>query len=299
MVNNKQLSTLAREYFGGLAHVHTLLSNHRGHRESDLSAVQFVDSLVAARLAGTDTAPLQYILFNEHPSDPSEPRQLGPLSLRGRQLLKQRHQLTLRGARVLHGLEVSLLPNGQTDLTPRLADNCTLVIASRHALPANTEHDPQAIMKLFYEACDNPSVDVLGHPQRYIEDCAGVDWSAIFRRAASTGTAVEINLNCYPKSIAPSEQQQFWVDWLRQLAASQAHCFIGTDIHHHLQLDEFIYEWQHLDAPSHNDNQLARFIKALYHAEITPERIITSTEDRLKAWLAMDKSARRTVPLEK
>ncbi len=297
MVTGESLSELAGQYFGGLAHCHTILSNHKGHRESNLTAERLVQVLIEARLTGSPTAPLQYVMLNEHPSDPSHPQRLGRFSLRAQQLLRQRRRRTIHHVPVLHGLEVSLLASGHTDLTPRLADDCAMVIASRHTLPPPEERDPAAIMALFRQACYNPHVDVLGHPPRYIEDLAKVNWLQVFAWAAETGTAVEVNLNVFPTRAASPLQQNFWQAWLKNLAASKAHLSIGTDIHNQDQLNGFIVQWRSLEhANRHPDNQLARLLQALAGAGINPNRVITSSYDRLTAWLGLDKTERAQLP---
>ena len=287
------LPELARAYFAGLPHTHTVLSNHPGHHESDLSVDRLVERLVEARLAGSPHAPLQYIMLNEHPSDPMKPRRLGPLSLRGRQLLHQRRRLVVQHVPMLYGLEVSLLPQGRTDLTPRLADHCAVVIASRHALPPELEREPAAITQMFEQACLHQGIDVLGHPPRYIEDSPTVDWARIFAAAAASGTAVEVNLNSYPGANGSAMQHTFWKRWLRLLARSQADVFLGLDIHNTYQVDEFILQWRSLERPAtHAENHLARFLNGLVEARIKPERVITADYDRLLTWLQMDKSER-------
>src|SRR4051812_17640555 len=93
----QDLESLARAYFGGLAHNHTLLSNHPGHHESDLTMDRFVGALVEAGLAGAEGAPIGYVMFNEHPSDPARPRRLMPWSQRARRLLQQRRRAQVAG----------------------------------------------------------------------------------------------------------------------------------------------------------------------------------------------------------
>jgi histidinol phosphatase-like PHP family hydrolase len=293
MVNPAALPQLARQYIGGLAHAHTVLSNHKGHHESDLSVDRLVETLVQARLAGSPEAPLQYVMLNEHPSDPARPQRLGRLSLRGRRLLRQRRRPLVHHVPLLYGLEVSMLADGTTDLTPRLADRCALVVASRHALPAASERDPAAITELFRHACQHPAIGVLGHPPRYIEDLAEINWPRIFGWAADTGTAVEVNLNAFPGHDASAMQQAFWRRWLRALAASDAPVFIGTDIHNQYQLDEFILQWRSLERPAgQRDNHLARFVSALAEARLKPAQVVTADSGRLMAWLQMDKADR-------
>jgi histidinol phosphatase-like PHP family hydrolase len=291
-----KLSRLAHQYIGGLTHAHTVLSNHPSHRESDLTVDRIVDTLSDADLAGTAESPLQFILLNEHPSDPARPHRLSRFSPRGRQLLAQRRRQMVGRVPIMYGLEVSLLPQGGTDLTPRLADHCAMVIASRHSLPRRTEHSPSAIMDLFYAACHNPSVDVIGHPARYIENESEVDWPQVFDWAAGTGTAIEVNLNNFSLAQLEELPRQFWSVWLKELAESKAAVFIGTDLHNQLQLDTFVSQWRNLDhREGRQENSLARFVAALDHAGIKPGRVVSAELHRLQAWLAIDKVDRARV----
>lgn len=300
VARHERLSEVAKQYIAGLTHAHTVLSNHKGHRESDLSVDRLVQTLVEANLAGSDDAPLQYLMLNEHPSDPARPRRLGRLSLRGRRLLQQRRRPDIMHVPMFYGLEVSLMANGATDLTPRLADHCALVIGSRHALPDKVERDPDSIMSLFELACRNPVVEVLGHPPRYIEDLNSIDWVQVFRWAAETGTAVEVNMNAFPAAAGTRLQHHFWKKWLRTLARSKADVFIGTDLHNQYQLDEFILQWRSLNREaSRLENHLARFLEALIEAGIKPEKVVTSTYERFTDWLQIDKAKRTRLPLDK
>lgn len=286
------LPELARVYFGGLTHAHTVLSNHTGHRESDLTVDRIVATMTDAGLVRDNDSPFEYIMLNEHPSDPATPRKLGRFSPRGRRLLKQRRRPVVGTVPILYGLEVSFLPNGSTDLTPRLNDNCALVIASRHSLPRSSEHNTEAITELFENGCLSPVIGVLGHPPRYIENNPKVNWKRIFKTAAKTGTAIEINLNTFPNSESDLTQHKFWEQWLYLLAQSKAPVFIGTDLHNHLQLGTFIYEWGNIGQNHPEYNHLAAFVTALDKAGISPRQVVTSSYSTLTEWLALDKAGR-------
>ncbi len=298
MVGN-HLPELARLYFGGLTHAHTVLSNHTGHRESDLTIDRIVATMAEAGLVREDGAPFEYIMLNEHPSDPARPRRLGRFSPRGRRLLRQRRRPVVGGVPILYGLEVSFLPNGQTDLTPRLNDNCALVIGSRHALPKSSEHKTDAITELFELACHSPVVGVLGHPPRYIENNSKVNWKQIFKTAAKTGTAIEVNLNTFPDSESDMSQHIFWERWLKLLADSKAPVFIGTDLHNHLQLGSFIHEWGNLGQHHPEYNHVAAFVNALHKAGIDPTQVVTASLEGFSEWLALDKAGRAKLCLMK
>jgi hypothetical protein len=174
-----------------------------------------------------------------------------------------------------------------------------LVIASRHALPHDIEHDATAITELFEAGCNSPTVGVLGHPPRYIETHNDIDWAHIFEVAAQTGTAIEINMNSFPDDKGDALQFEFWDRWLKLLAASDAPIFIGTDLHNQYQLNTFIYEWQHLNEDLDHYSHLHAFIHALDRAGVKPEQVVTANYDRLTAWLALDKFSRSTLHLSR
>jgi hypothetical protein len=143
-------------------------------------------------------------------------------------------------------------------------------------------------------------VEVLGHPPRFIEDLPEVDWSQVFKWAAQTGTAIELNLNAFPRVESSHLQKRFWTGWLRDLAASKAWVFIGADLHNQFQLDEFVLQWQSLGhEASRHENHLARFLKAIHAAKLSPERVVTASYDSLSTWLQMDKATRARLRLKK
>lgn len=299
MVSRSRLE-LAKAYFGGLSHTHTVLSNHLGHRESNLSVDKIVQTLSDAGLVKNEDAPLQFILFNEHPSDPAHPRRLGRFSRRANRLIHQRRRPVVGTVTLLYGLEVSILPDGTTDLVPRLSDNSSLVIASRHKLPKRIERDPTSIRELFRAALQNPAIDVIGHPARYIENIAELDWPDFFAEAAASGTAIEINFNAFPEYWDFQDRIDFWEKWLRDLAQSNAPIFIGSDIHNRRQLRRFCAEWGALSQPGSvpKNNILARFVMALDEAGIDPAQVINAEKDSFFEWLALDKASRAKLCLD-
>ncbi|MDB5178562.1 MAG: polymerase/3-5 exonuclease PolX [Patescibacteria group bacterium] len=290
--NATSLGAQTRAYLGGLAHLHTRLSNHPNHHESDLTVKMLVRRLTAAGLCGRPDAPLEYLMYNEHLSDPGRPRPLRRLSLRVQRLLHQRRRTAVDGVPVLFGLEVSMLADGQTDLTPQLARHRTAVIASRHHLPSELEHDPAAIAHSFLAACQDPNVDVLGHPMRYIED-VDVKWPEIFAWAHTTGTAVEVNANLFWQELETSAGRAFWQRWLGQLGQSRALVFLGLDIHNLAQAEQLVRLWQSADKGE--PNELSTLLQMLQEANIGPERVVTSTYERLQRWLSIDKAERPQV----
>jgi DNA polymerase (family X) len=88
------------------------------------------------------------------------------------------------------GLEVDILADGTLDLRNDFLAQLDWVCASIHSgfSKDNTER--------LIRACRNPYVNCLGHPSGRLigkRDAYKVDWSALFKEAAKTGTAIEIN----------------------------------------------------------------------------------------------------------
>jgi histidinol phosphatase-like PHP family hydrolase len=283
---------LVEKYMGGLAHVHTRLSNHPGHVESDQSLKSFVDALVEYGLAGHPASPLRFVMINDHVSNPVRPRLLSWRGLRARLLKRRTWRGEVLGVPVYYGFEASMLPDGAIDLPWQLAEHSTLVIASRHRIPADIEQNARALHSLFERACTNPVVDVLGHPARNIEGLRGMDWPGLFALAADTGTAVEVNLNTYPDERREPARAAFWTRWLSELERSEADVFFGADIHNTWQRERFIQDWRTLSHPQIH-NQLASAVQAVARAGIKPERVVTADAKRFADWLGLDKRERR------
>jgi len=283
----KSYAHLVRSYVGGLAHVHTRLSNHPGHHESDLTIESLVAMLRKNHQWSPGRAPLEYILFNEHSSNPDQPKTLGWLSLRAWQL-RRRRPASEGGIPLFYGLEVSLLAGGETDLVPRLDDGRVVVIASRHRLPADAERDSGAIMELFERACFNRCVNVIGHPARNIEDLAAVNWARVFEFAAESGTAIEVNVNTFPRAETEGARMQFWTKWMELLGQSEAQVFMGMDLHNTIQVRRLSEQWALLEDTG-RFNSLRECVRLMAGSGIGPERVVNRNMAALREWMALDK----------
>lgn len=101
--------------------------------------------------------------------------------------------------RILPGCELNILANGKLDVPDEILAELDVVIASVHSSFAQ----PKEVMtERILAAIENPHVDILAHPTTrllgYREEI-NVDWEHIYRRAAETGTALEIN--SYPQRL--------------------------------------------------------------------------------------------------
>jgi hypothetical protein len=144
------------------------------------------------------------------------------------------------------------------------------------------------------QACAHPAVDVIGHPARHIEGLRGMDWPGLFRMAAETGTAIEVNANNYPDGRHEPGRERFWAEWLQELERSGADVFLGSDIHNRIQRERFVSGWRTLGDP-HRPNALAECAVALAEAGIEPRRVVNADYRRFLEWLALDKRARANV----
>jgi DNA polymerase (family 10) len=118
-------------------------------------------------------------------------------------MLTQRKQLrALAGGPVagkmelLHGTELNIDPDGEVDWGPDFLAQFDVCVASVHShFTQSTEEITQRLLR----ACENPYVNVIGHPttrQLGRRGSIDPDWDAVFSAAARTGTAMEIN--AYP-----------------------------------------------------------------------------------------------------
>jgi len=119
-------------------------------------------------------------------------------------MLAQREQVRRLGASLaapadgepmvlLHGTELNIAPDGTVDWPAEFLDGFDICVASVHS---HFDQPPAAMTRRFVTACENPHVNVIGHPlarrigQRPPVD---VDLPELFRACARTGTALEVN----------------------------------------------------------------------------------------------------------
>ncbi|MEU6254805.1 DNA polymerase/3'-5' exonuclease PolX [Streptomyces sp. NPDC047043] len=97
------------------------------------------------------------------------------------------------GLRLLHGTELNIGPDGEVDWPEEFLAGFDLCVASVHS---HFNQDRKALTRRIVRACENPYVNVIGHPTtRIIGKRPGIDadLDAVFAACARTGTALEIN----------------------------------------------------------------------------------------------------------
>lgn len=133
------------------------------------------------------------------------------------------------GFRVLSGIEVDILADGSLDLPDDILAERDIVVASIHS---GFRQDRKQLTDRVLKAMENPHVDVVGHPTgRLLGRRApySIDMDQIIRRAAATGTVLEINAS--PDRLDINEV------YARQAMSSGVRMAVNTDAHSQAELD--------------------------------------------------------------
>jgi DNA polymerase (family 10) len=97
------------------------------------------------------------------------------------------------GLELLHGTELNIGPDGSVDWDADFLDGFDICVASVHS---HFEQSRAEMTRRFVAACENPHVNVIGHPtarRMGKRPPVEVDFGELFRACARTGTALEIN----------------------------------------------------------------------------------------------------------
>jgi DNA polymerase (family X) len=110
-------------------------------------------------------------------------------------ILAQREELRRISSsmRLLHGTELNIAPDGSVDWDEEFLAGFDICVASVHS---HFGMDRAAMTRRFVAACENPRVNVIGHPlTRKIgrRPPVDVDLGELFAACARTGTALEVN----------------------------------------------------------------------------------------------------------
>jgi DNA polymerase (family X) len=135
------------------------------------------------------------------------------------------------GFRLLHGCELEITIDGRLDYEDELLERFDVVVASLHV---GRRQPREQLMARYEVALRSPHVDILAHPSgRKIgrRPDLDLDWDAFYRRAAETGTFLEIN----------GSEDRLDLDDERIRVAREAGCRFTIDSDAHDPT-----EWQHL-----------------------------------------------------
>ena len=150
-------------------------------------------------------------------------------------MLAQRARLAALASSMvlLHGTELNIAPDGSVDWDEDFLSGFDMCVASVHS---HFDQDRRAMTKRFIVACENPCVNIIGHPlTRKIgrRPPVDVDLGELFRACARTGTALEVN--------ASPARLDLPGDYIRQARDAGVKFAIDTDAHSFGDLENMKY----------------------------------------------------------
>jgi len=131
----------------------------------------------------------------------------------------------LKDFKVLKGVEVDILKNGDLDFEDELLDQLDFVIASIHSHFNLQEEEMTARI---IKAVKNPHVNLIGHPRGRMlggREPYAVDLEKVIAAAAEYNTALEIN--------ASPQRLDLNGEWARKVKKAGGKISINTDAHHY------------------------------------------------------------------
>lgn len=159
------------------------------HTHTDLTdGIASLEDMVAAAHA----RGYSYYAVTDHAPDLAMQRMTLEKALEQREQL-HRLQSKYPDMRLLHGSELNIAPDGSVDWPAEVLEGFDVCVASVHS---HFTQSREEMTRRFVTACENPHVHIIGHPTtRKIGGRPPVDadWDEVFRVAARTGTAMEID----------------------------------------------------------------------------------------------------------
>lgn len=163
----------------GDLHIHTDWSD--GHDSIESMAT-------AARNLG-----YQYLAVTDHSKGLGIAHGLNEERLRAQMSEIRRLNERLNSIRILTGIEVDIRADGSLDFPDEILGELDVVIAAIHSsLSQGQDRMTQRVLR----AIENPNVDIIAHPTCRLlgqREPIALDLETIFRAAAQTGTALEVN----------------------------------------------------------------------------------------------------------
>jgi DNA polymerase (family 10) len=159
------------------------------HTHTDLTdGVSSLEDMVAAA-AGRG---YEYYAITDHAPD------LVMHRMTDEKMLAQREQIhglgeSAAGLTLLHGSELNIGPDGTVDWPAEFLAGFDICVASVHS---HFGQPREEMTRRFVRACENPHVNIIGHPLTRIigrRAPVDVDLDELFAACARTGTALEIN----------------------------------------------------------------------------------------------------------
>ena len=160
------------------------------HTHTDLTdGVASLETMAdAARRRG-----YEYYAVTDHAPDLIMQRMTDEKMLAQREQVRALDAHLTGGLVLLHGTELNIGPDGSVDWDADFLAGFDICVASVHS---HFEQSRAEMTRRFVAACENPHVNVIGHPttrRMGKRPPVEVDFGELFRACARTGTALEIN----------------------------------------------------------------------------------------------------------
>ncbi|HEY6791377.1 MAG TPA: DNA polymerase/3'-5' exonuclease PolX [Trebonia sp.] len=137
------------------------------------------------------------------------------------------------GMTLLHGSELNIAPDGSVDWDEDFLSGFDMCVASVHS---HFDQDKKEMTRRFIAACENPRVNVIGHPlTRKVgrRPPVDVDLAELFKACARSNTALEVN--------ASPQRLDLPADHIRAAVDAGVKFAIDTDAHAIGDLDNMPY----------------------------------------------------------
>jgi len=146
--------------------------------------------------AARDEFGMEYLALSNHAFDPAvlEPdyEDVRKRVLAEASGIRKINRESNLGIELLTGVEANILPGGRLDVDDKTLSELEVVIAAKHPFPEGQM--AKEVKNDFLEVLGSPFVNILGHPNRWIEGLNLQDWEEVFAAAVANGVAVEINV---------------------------------------------------------------------------------------------------------
>lgn len=188
-------------------HVHTLAS---GHAYSTLGEIAREAAGKGLRLVG---------MTDHGPALPGGPH---PYHFAALRFVPER----LHGVRILRGIEANIVGEGRLDLADEILGSLDLVMAGFHEECGFDGRGKEANTRALLAVLEQPRVKVIAHPGNPVFP---LDYEAVVRKAAQTGTALELNNSSFTLSRKGSGEN--CLEIARLCARFGAPVTVGSDAH--------------------------------------------------------------------
>jgi len=199
-------------------HTHTLVSGHAYNTIREMAAMAKEKGLEA--LAITDHAP-------------DMPGSCHSFYFQNLEVVPRE----MYGVRLFMGTELNIIDElGTVDLDQSVLDQLDLVIASIHPPCFQGAKTPDAVMKAYIAAMENPLIHIIGHPD---DGRFPVDYDLLVRKAKETGTILEVNNSSLKPGGFRMNTRENDKKMLRKCKEYSVPIAIGSDAHMDVDIADF------------------------------------------------------------